>query len=157
MPKIYVYIDLRGETLLVGHLWYTEKRGRKHATFEYSPIWLKNPNSFPLQPSMSGAGKHFTRQGQPLLGALSDSAPDSWGRNLLKRYYSKRGDQKTPLEKDFLLAVNDLARIGALRFSLEENGPFLAKEEEMPIRLFSNSIVSLYVIYRIQIPQTRPQ
>ena len=66
----------------------------------------------------------------PLFGSFSDSAPDSWGRILMRRYEAQLAKEKgqrprTLNEIDYLLHVNDFARQGALRFKTEENDQFL--------------------------------
>lgn len=71
-----------------------------------------------------------------LFGIFSDSCPDRWGRLLMKRREAvqARKEERKPRrlgESDFLLGVYDEARMGALRFSLEEDGVFLANDEEL--------------------------
>ncbi|MCP3996891.1 MAG: HipA domain-containing protein [bacterium] len=70
--------------------------------------------------------------------AISDSAPDRWGRALMRRAERRRAAHagKTPRtlrEIDYLLMVNDVARQGALRFALERGGTFLAADDVAPI------------------------
>ena len=52
-------------------------------------------------------------------GALADIAPDAWGRSVIARDHAKRrkDDPKLPAltELDYLLAVDDFSRVGALR------------------------------------------
>ena len=72
------------------------------------------------------------------IGALGDSAPDRWGRLLMRRFERRRAemDLQTPrtlAEIDFLLMVDDGARQGALRFAESEGGPFLAQSTERRI------------------------
>jgi serine/threonine-protein kinase HipA len=67
-----------------------------------------------------------------LLGAIGDSAPDRWGRTLMRRAERRRAQSegrapRTFYEIDFLLMVDDEVRTGALRFADEEGGPFLAE------------------------------
>ena len=133
MSEFYVSIDLKGQVYKVGKVYYTEKRGKKQASFKYDSSWVNNKIFFDLQPSLAGAGKHYTRNGEPLLGAISDSAPDTWGRELIKWYNLKTNRKQTILEQDFLLGVNDFSRIGALRFSLEPDGPYLTENHILPI------------------------
>jgi serine/threonine-protein kinase HipA len=63
--------------------------------------------------------------------ALSDSAPDAWGRRVIERAHAKaRKDDPTraPLcELDYLCAVDDFSRIGALR--LHQNGQYLGSAD----------------------------
>ena len=57
-------------------------------------------------------------------GALRDAAPDRWGRQLIRRAFSKSGGKRTLSETDYLLGVTDHARIGALRFRPEGEDSF---------------------------------
>jgi serine/threonine-protein kinase HipA len=77
---------------------------------------------------------HWNRHspsGRALFGALGDSAPDRWGRVLMRRAERARARREgrspaTLLEADYLLLVDDETRQGALRFAEREGGPFLA-------------------------------
>jgi serine/threonine-protein kinase HipA len=69
-----------------------------------------------------------------MFGAIGDSAPDRWGRALMRRAERRRAERagiapRTLEEIDFLLLVDDEARQGALRFAEREGGPFLREEE----------------------------
>src|SRR5260370_6462124 len=130
--EVLVYVDLENKPLLAGRLWTRLRRGKESATFEYDKRWLNNPDCFSLEPALTlGPGPHHTPAGKALFGALGDSAPDRWGRLLMRRFERRRAeqDQRTPrtlAEIDFLLMVDDGARQGALRFAESEGGPFLS-------------------------------
>ena len=67
-----------------------------------------------------------------MFGAIGDSAPDRWGRVLMRRCRAKacgarKATPRTLFEMDFLLLVDDEVRAGALRFAEKEGGPFLAE------------------------------
>ena len=67
-------------------------------------------------------------------GIFSDSAPDRWGRLLIKRreeLIAKREGRKPKslTESDYLLGVYDETRMGALRFSLDDGETFLSDEK----------------------------
>jgi serine/threonine-protein kinase HipA len=79
------------------------------------------------------SGARQTRAGQALFGALTDCAPDRWGRTLIARREAAlaRGERRTARalgELDYLLGVRDDLRQGALRFRFGQ-GPFLADED----------------------------
>ena len=139
---ILVYVELDGATERVGTLWTRARRGRQSATFEYVPEWLDNPSRFALEPALTiGPGPHHTPADAALFGALSDSAPDRWGRALMRRAERRSGaaEGRTPgtlLEIDYLLRVHDVSRLGALRFAEQEGGPFLAESSETTIPPF---------------------
>src|SRR5947209_1393148 len=136
---ILVYIDLADGPFLVGRLWSRFRNERESATFEYDPAWLNHPERFPLEPALLlGSGPHHTAADQTLFGALGDSAPDRWGRTLMKHGERRRAERegrrpRTLGEIDYLLLVDDEARQGALRFALNEGGPFLAVPGESRI------------------------
>lgn len=137
--KIHVSIQLGKDTLPVGILWCHQRGARQSASFEYDPNWLKHPEKFALDPALQlTEGAFHTAANQILFGAIGDSAPDRWGRVLMRRAKSARakaaGDSaRTLLEADYLLGVNDQARQGALRFSLEAEGPYLATKDKNSI------------------------
>lgn len=90
----------------------------KRSAFSYDEQWLRNPRFFSLSPDL-----------EPVLGvqhpeqvfflALEDTAPDSWGERVIRRAHAKlhQQDRQTPaLEPvDFVMWVDDEARVGALR------------------------------------------
>jgi serine/threonine-protein kinase HipA len=131
--EVLVYVDLQGTPHLVGRLWMRTRKDRESATFEYDRNWLAHPNRFSLEPSLKlGPGPFHTASDQPLFGAIGDSAPDRWGRVLMRRAERRRTERegqtpRTLREIDYLLMVDDEARMGALRFAKSEGGPFLAE------------------------------
>lgn len=139
MSEILVYVELQTGPTLVGRLWPRMRQGRESATFEYDKQWLSNPQRFSLEPALHlGAGPQHTATDQAIFGALGDSAPDRWGRTLMKygerRRAAKEGRAPRTLgESDYLLLVDDEARQGALRFAMREDGPFLAESEGVRI------------------------
>lgn len=133
--QVFVSIQLDSKKLPVGTLCYHRKSGRESASFAYDASWLRRPDSFTIDPALNlTEGTFHTFEQQKLFGAIGDSAPDWWGRVLMKRAESARAKAygETPRslgEIDYLLGVNDVARQGALRFSLQEQGPCLASGE----------------------------
>jgi serine/threonine-protein kinase HipA len=129
-----VYVDLQGTAHLVGRLWARMRKERESATFEYDKNWLAHPERFSLEPALKlGPGPFHTPSDKPLFGAIGDSAPDRWGRVLMRRAERRRAERegqtpRTVKEIDFLLLVDDEARQGALRFAEREGGPFLAEQ-----------------------------
>ena len=62
-----------------------------------------------------------------LFGAIQDCGPDRWGRILIERAVRKKVlSQKPYREIDYVLALDDNSRIGALRFRAGPEAPFLA-------------------------------
>jgi serine/threonine-protein kinase HipA len=131
--EVLVCADLQGTPHLVGRLWARMRNGRESASFEYDKTWVTNPAHFSLEPALKlGPGPFHTSSDKPLFGAIGDSAPDRWGRVLMRRAERRRAERarqtpRTVTEIDYLLTVDDEARQGALRFAEFEGGPFLAE------------------------------
>ncbi len=121
---------LVGDTL-VGHLRYTQEGRREHAAFEYAAAWLAEPARYaidptlPLVPGPQFAPHATTPDASRFHGAIADTEPDGWARRVIRRDHAKRrqvakarGEDIDPVVTalDFLLAVDDHARVGALRF-----------------------------------------
>jgi serine/threonine-protein kinase HipA len=132
---VLVYVELQGVPRLVGRLWARAQKGRESATFEYDKTWLECSDRFALEPALKlGPGPFHTSSDKPLFGAIGDSAPDRWGRALMRRAERRRAERsgqtpRTLWEIDFLLRVDDEVRQGALRFAENAGGPFLAPNE----------------------------
>jgi serine/threonine-protein kinase HipA len=137
--KVFVYADLNGQPHFVGRLWTLARKGRETSAFEYEKTWLAHPLRFSLEPALQlGPGPYHAPAERPLFGAISDSAPDRWGRVLMRRAERRLAERekragRTLREIDYLLLVSDEARAGAFRFSEEEGGPFLAALGSVPI------------------------
>lgn len=122
--SIEVYIDWQGTTPLVGRLHAAERNAA--VTFEYAREWLARTGSFSIDPTALPLGPSPVH-GASLFGAMQDCGPDRWGRILIERAVRKQIlDRKPYREIDYVLALDDTARIGALRFRTEPAGPFLA-------------------------------
>lgn len=137
--EILVYVDLQNSVHLVGRLWARTRKDRESASFEYDKTWLSHPERFSLEPALKlGPGSFHTAPDKALFGAIGDSAPDRWGRILMRRVERRRAEHegrapRTLHEADYLLMVDDEARLGAFRFALKEGGPFLAQYEGVKI------------------------
>ena len=90
-----VYVDLAGAAHLVGRLWARARKNKEGATFEYDGEWLKHPARFSLEPALTlGPGPFHTGDGVAMFGAIGDSAPDRWGRALMRRMERRRADRE---------------------------------------------------------------
>lgn len=133
--QVLVYVDLKGISHLVGRLWTRLRKDREGASFEYADSWLSHSDRFSLEPALRlGPGPFHTEADILMFGAIGDSAPDRWGRALMRRMERRRAQHegqtpRTLREIDYLLLVDDEARLGALRFAEREGGPFLRQEE----------------------------
>ena len=130
-----VFIEIDGRSLLVGRLWSRSNKGRESASFEYAKNWISSEVRFPLEPLLTmDTGTHHTQPGKPLFGAIGDSAPDRWGRALMRRAERRNADRenrtpRTLMEIDYLLLVDDRIRQGALRFRDANTTEFLASAQ----------------------------
>ena len=112
--RIEVAVDWSGATWPVGVL-HAAEHGQS-VVFEYLPEWLSRPDAFAVDPTalpLMPGPFHSPR----LCGAFADAGPDRWGRVLIERAV-RHGllPQRPYRDIDHLLAVDDAARIGALRF-----------------------------------------
>lgn len=134
--SVLVYVDLDGVPHLAGRLWARFRKNKESASFEYDPAWLKNPARFSLEPALAlGPGAFHTGADTAMFGAIGDSAPDRWGRALMRRRARRQAEregkpQHTLREIDYLLFVDDEARQGALRFAEQEGGPYLRPHDD---------------------------
>jgi len=132
---VLVYVDLDGVPHLTGRLWSRLRKNKESAMFEYDPGWLRHPARFALEPALAlGPGAFHTAPDAPLFGAIGDSAPDRWGRALMRRMSRRQAERegraaRTLREADYLLMVDDEARQGALRFAEQPGGPFLREPD----------------------------
>lgn len=86
---------------------------RQSASFEYDPAWLQHTEKFALESALQlTEGAFHTMPDQMLFGAIGDSAPDRWGRVLIRRAESARDQSmgeaaRTISEADYLLGIKD--------------------------------------------------
>jgi serine/threonine-protein kinase HipA len=123
-----------GDGPLVGTLHYDLQRTRESAAFEYAPSWLSEKERFALSPTLPlVTGPQFhkkSRDGSVFHLPIADTEPDGWGRRVISRDHAKRRQEVRKAGEedeagrlnalDFLLAVDDSSRMGALRFRDEE-------------------------------------
>jgi serine/threonine-protein kinase HipA len=118
------HLEWHGQTLLVGRL-HAVARGPAVA-FEYAPEWLKRADAFPIDPT-SLPLQPGAQHAPSLFGAIADCGPDRWGRILIERAVRKKVlVQKPYRDIDYVLALDDSSRLGALRFRVDASNPFLA-------------------------------
>ena len=138
MKTIYVYWDdaQTVSPLPVGRLYADVIRGKEVFSFEFLASWLKQSVCRHLDPDLQlFGGPQYVSDKKPNFGAFTDSCPDRWGRVLIERRESVRAKEegrsrRTMMESDFLLGVHDETRMGALRFKIAEDGPFLDDEPD---------------------------
>ena len=138
---IYVYADWEGPLpLLIGRLYVGGGKGKELFSFEYTRSWLEKAEMRTmLDPDLGFyGGRQYVPFEKSIFGIFADSCPDRWGRTLMRRREAvlARAEGRKPrtlLESDYLLGVFDASRMGALRFSEEKGGSFLAFDEKLAI------------------------
>ncbi len=135
--KRHIHVVMGNNEFSIGELRYDWQGRRESAAFAYTSDWLSSDKHFSIDPALplvSGFQFHARGKGSIFHSAIADTEPDGWGRRVILRDYAKRRGaarllQNKPTgsnvlgELDFLLAVDDESRMGALRFR-DENGLF---------------------------------
>ena len=137
--KIYVYENWKASTpTQIGLLNLEGGKGKQVVSFEYHEEWINSINgNFVFDPDLTlFKGRQYVPVDKAMFGIFADSCPDRWGRLLMKRretILAKKEERKpkTLMDVDYLMGVNDKIRMGALRFSISENGPFLSDDKEL--------------------------
>lgn len=114
----------------LGALSYGKEGKREYSSFAYSPSWLSNASRFAISPDLPLiAGHQFrkapAKEDSVFHFAIADTEPDGWGCRVIARDHTKRrkaaqaaGDSAPSAsltEMDYLLGVDDMSRIGAIR------------------------------------------
>src|ERR1700677_2007280 len=115
----------------IGTLRFDRQGARQSAAFEYDRQWLAASDRFALEPDLplvTGAQFHKPSGGDASIfhGAITDTEPDGWARRVILRDHAKRrqelrregkeGEAHSLNALDYLLAVDDASRVGALHF-----------------------------------------
>ena len=122
--KVQLEVCIGKEAQPVGQLAFVKDGNREYSVFTYSAGWLSHPARFAVSPDLALApgyqvckppGKEDSR----FFFALADTEPDAWGRRVIARAHAKARKNDPTLkaltELDYLCAVDDFSRIGALR------------------------------------------
>lgn len=139
-----IQVALGQSAIPLGTLAYNKDGGREYATFAYHPSWLADPNRFKVSPDLALVDGHQfrkapSREDSIFHFAFADTEPDGWGCRVIARDHAKRrkaardaGDLAASAalnEMDYLLGVDDVSSVGALRF-IDPDGGFLRTIEE---------------------------
>lgn len=106
---------------LVGQMVFQADRGRETVAFHYDEAWLASGFSISPDLPLGDGWQYFARKpgqagGFPM--CLHEVEPSGWGRRVMDCLAGKQWSPRSTL--DFLRAVDDTTRIGALRFKIEE-------------------------------------
>lgn len=127
-------LDESASPIDVATLYSQVRRRAVTSTLAYTAPFVEASEAYALEPALP-----LTLAAQPIDGVLprswADAAPDRWGRTLIERRWrggaSAAGDRAHD-DRDYLLAVSDLTRQGALRFRREGEAEFAAATTEVP-------------------------
>ncbi|WP_454874097.1 type II toxin-antitoxin system HipA family toxin [Paraburkholderia xenovorans] len=139
-----VQVALGQAALPVGVLTFNKDGARESSTFAYHEAWLRSADRFEISPDLQLVqGQQFrkapSRDDSIFPFAFADTEPDGWGCRVIARDHARR--RKSAQEKgrdvpragltemDYLLGVDDLSRIGALRLA-DEAGNYLRSIED---------------------------
>ncbi len=133
VQKTQLDVCIGNEGLPVGELAYVRDGAREYSVFSYSQDWLRHPAHFAVSPDLALMPGHQVRKPPSkddprFFLALADTEPDAWGRRVIARAHAKERKKNPALkaltELDYLCAVDDFSRIGALRLR-DTQGIFL--------------------------------
>ncbi|MGH2643072.1 MAG: type II toxin-antitoxin system HipA family toxin [Chitinophagaceae bacterium] len=114
----------------IGILTAQQVKTRKAFSFTYDTAWMVSHKGLLLDPDiMPFAGAQFPVKKENF-GIFLDAMPDTWGRTLMKRRAAQEATEEGHKaivlhDLDFLLRVQDISRMGGLRFKLQPDGTFL--------------------------------
>lgn len=132
-----VRIVMGQSALPIGDLVYNKDGRREYSAFAYDEKWLTYSDRFDISPDLMLMPGHQyrkapTKDDSLFHFAFADTEPDGWGCRVIARDHAKRrkaAQQKESAisaltEMDFLLGVDDVSRIGALRL-VDRDGHYL--------------------------------
>jgi serine/threonine-protein kinase HipA len=121
----------------VGQLQFVKDGRREYSVFAYERSWLGARERFEISPDLPLLPGHVTRRSpQPedscFPFAIADTTPDAWGKRLILRAHARRRDREPTLPHltpfDYLTAVDDSSRVGALRLR-DDAGVYLSSAD----------------------------
>ena len=132
--KISLDVCIGSAGLSVGTLNYVDDGARSYSSFIYKDAWLQSPHRFNISPDLELlAGQYQVRKAlakgdSTFHFAFADTEPDAWGRRVIARAHAKARKRDSQLkalnELDYLCAVDDFSRMGALRLR-DDKGNYL--------------------------------
>jgi len=122
--SVEVHLEWKGRTELIGRLHSADRN--PSVSFEYDRTWLEREGAFSIDPTSMPLQRNSLHSAS-LFGAIQDAGPDRWGRMLIDRAVRKKVLANKPFhDLNYVLALDDAPRIGALRFRHDTGSPFLA-------------------------------
>ncbi len=120
MQEFWIYIFVDGHYVKCAKLSITES----NFEIKYLDEYLKSNNFIAIDPQNIGPYPKVFKN-EDLFGAIRDSAPDYWGRELLNRKF-----QVTELNEIEYVFANNLEHVGALAYSpIKYDGPMKLEKD----------------------------
>ena len=131
-----VGVVLGRSAIPIGKLSFNKDGARASSAFAYQHSWLASADRFEISPDLPLVDGHqfrkaSTREDSTFHLAFADTEPDGWGCRVIARDHAKRrraaqlAGEPAPgaalTEMDYLLGVDDVSRVGALRLVDAEN------------------------------------
>ena len=138
VEKTQLDVFIGRDAMHVGQLTYVKDGAREYSAFNYVEDWLRSAQRFTVSPDLDLVPGHQIRRAPTqddscFFFALADTEPDAWGRRVIARAHAKaRKDNpgmKALTELDYLCAVDDFSRVGALRLR-DAHGGFLSTVQQ---------------------------
>ncbi len=136
--KVELDVCIGKAEFAAGKLTYAKDGPRQFSQFAYGEAWLTDANFFDISPDLARTvgyqiRKPLRKEDSPFFLALADTAPDAWGGRVIARAHAKERKNNPALaalnELDYLCAVDDFSRIGALRIR-DPKGGYLRSVDE---------------------------
>ena len=126
-----LYLFLNDE--YIGNLYVDETRGKEEFSFSFTNDFLLKKDPLMIDPELfTFNGRQYASNG--VFGFVNDMIPDRFGRLLIeRREMDISREMNVALKKlntsDYLVKVNDLARMGGLRIKESLDGDFVNNEK----------------------------
>ena len=132
-------VYLGRQAIELGDLLFVRDGRREYSSFGYRDSWLTDSERFAISPDLPLATGRMNRRApttddSAFPFAFADTEPDDWGRRIILRAHAGRRRKDAAVGAltrfDFLAAVDDDSRVGALRLR-DQNGEFLRGGNEI--------------------------
>lgn len=130
MNNLYLFISIENKDILIGTLSTFYVHGKESFSFEFSDEYLKDPNLPLIDPALLlFKGKQYS------FNFLNDMTPDRFGSLLIDKLEQITASKENRLPRklalsDYLVRVNDLSRMGALRIKESKDGAFINEDKD---------------------------
>ena len=134
-----IQVCLGERAIPVGTLTHSRQGARENTSFVYEDTWLESPGRFEISPDLPLTRERYFHKAatssDPIFHfAIADTEPDGWGCKVIARDHARRrksgkaSGSAALMEIDYLLGVDDVSRVGALRFR-NADGKFMRTPE----------------------------